>query len=52
MEEPRLRVQARGRVSYDTFTSAPHFTSQSSALRSVEPVNTVVMTRSRLPALQ
>ena len=36
-------------VSYDTLTSAPRATSQSSAFRSVDPVNTVVITRSRLP---
>ena len=39
-------------VSYDTLTCAPRATSQSSAFRSVDPVNTVVITRSRLPARQ
>jgi hypothetical protein len=39
-------------VSYDTLTSAPRVTSQSSAFRSVDPVNTVVITRSGRPDLK
>ena len=37
-------------MSYETLTCAPRATSQSSPFRSVDPLNTVVITRSGLPA--